>query len=274
MFRNLQFAASLILLASFGASAAEIDFADWTDKQKEAFLLSADISKIEMLNRGVTRPQRAILESEGVAHYAHIQSVEVHKLIFSGPRSTEANFRDSYKFNIAAYRLDRMVGLNLVPVSVERRTRRKGAAFTWWIDGARMTEGERRRKRLEPPNPADWEDQMLNLRVFNELLYNVDANLGNIVVTEDWLPRPVDFTRSFRLHKKLRDPANLYRIDRRFYEGLQRLTQEQLVTELGDLLAEEEIEALLARRDLIVEFFDKKAAEQGESAAICDREGH
>jgi hypothetical protein len=33
MFRNLQFAASLILLSCLGASAAEIDFAGWTDKQ-------------------------------------------------------------------------------------------------------------------------------------------------------------------------------------------------------------------------------------------------
>ncbi len=274
LLRNLPAAASLILLAAFAVNAAEPNFDAWSDQQKEEFLRSADVGRLKTLKRGVTKSQSATLAVEGVSHQAHFQSVDEYKPIFVTERGTEMQFRDSYKFNIAAYRLDRLIGLNLVPVSVERRTSRKDGALTWWIDGVQMTERERRKKKATPPNLADWNDQMLNLRVFNELTYNVDANLGNIVVTHDWLPRPVDFTRAFRLHHDLRNPANLAKIDRRVYEGLKGLTKAALLDGMGDLLSEEAIDALLARRDTIIAFFDQKIAERGESAAICSRPGH
>ena len=49
---------------------------------------------------------------------------------------------------MAAYRLDRLLGLNLVPVSVGRLYRGHTAAFTWWIDDVMMDEGERLKKKL------------------------------------------------------------------------------------------------------------------------------
>ena len=106
------------------------------------------------------------------------------------------------------------------------------------------------------------------------MLYNVDPNLGNILITNDWLPRPIDFTRSFRLHKKLRNEENLVRIDRRVYEGLKRLTEDNLTAALGNYVKQSALKALLARRDLVVAFFDQKIATDGEPAVICDRPGH
>ena len=48
------------------------------------------------------------------------------------PTGTETNFKDSYLFNVAGYRLAHLLGLN-VPVSVHRKVDGKDAAVTWWV---------------------------------------------------------------------------------------------------------------------------------------------
>ena len=199
MFATVLITAGLMWPGTSTAQEAN-PFESWTDQQKEEFLQAAEVTKLTKLKVGVTKSQHAALILDGVSHKAHFQSIDVFKPVFQGPQGTELNFRDSYKFNIAAYRLDRLIGLKLVPVSVGKRIRRRDGAATWWIDDALMTERERRREGTTPPNAVDWNDQMYNIRVFNELIYNVDPNLGNVVITEDWMPWPIDFTRSFRRH--------------------------------------------------------------------------
>ena len=202
------------------SNQAAAPFAPWEDKEKEQFLLSAKLVQTKGIRTGVTGTQRATLSNDQITHDAHVQTIDVQKDRFTTASGTELNFRDSYKFNIAAYRLDRLVGLNMVPVSVERKIKGKTGSVTWWVDDVQMMELERHEKKIAPPNRADWNDQMYNVRVFNELVYNNDPNLGNFLITNDWRLRMVDFSRGFRRIKKLRNPANLTRIDRRVYEGL------------------------------------------------------
>jgi len=135
-------------------------------------------------------------------------------------------------------------------------------------------EGDRFKKKVEPPNRAVWNDQMQNARVFNELVYNTDANLGNVLITKDWQVALVDFSRAFRTAKDLRTPENLTRIDRRVYDGLKSLTEKSLTERLSQVLRDSEIEGLLARRDKIIQHFDKAIAGQGKHAAVCSIEGH
>ena len=106
---------------------------------------------------------------------------------------------------------------------------------------------------------------------FTELIYNTDPNLGNFLVTGDWRLHLIDFTRAFRRQKRLRRPDSLGpRLDRRVYTGLRHLSQERLTQVMGDLLREDEIEGLLARRDLILDHFNRLIAEQGEAAVLYD----
>jgi len=161
-----------------------------------------------------------------------------------------------------------MLNLNMVPVSVERKVGGERASVTWWVDDVKMMELERYTKKLAAPDPDHWNDQMHNVRVFNELLYNTDANLGNVLITNDWQIRLIDFTRAFRQMKTLRSARNLGRIDRRVFDGLKGSNEEQLVTEMGSLLQKGEVRAIIARRDRIVDFFDHNVA------AICNLDGH
>jgi hypothetical protein len=245
-----------------------------TDQEKEEFLLKAKIISTKGINVGVTGTTRMTMSDGKLTHDAHLQCIDVSKTRYQTPSGTELNFRDCYKFNIAAYKLDRMINLNMVPVSVERRCEGKVGSVTWWIDDVLMMERKRYTQKIKPPNQAAWNDQIYQVRVFNELVYNVDPNLTNLMITNDWKVRMIDFSRAFRLHKKLRNEKNLVKIDRRVYDGLKGLDPVVVRRELSPLLKKGEINALMARRDKIVEFFDKQIAKKGEAAVICNLSAH
>ncbi len=243
-------------------------------QEMEDFLQRAKVIATKKLSVGITQSKKLTLTDGRGTHAAHLQTVNVYKPVFEGQRGTELNFRDSYKYNIAAYRLDKLLKLNMVPVSVERSVGGRMGAVTWWVDNVLMMEKERISKKLIPPDVDEWNDQMYQARVFNELVYNTDANLGNLLITEAWELRMIDFTRAFRWQTKLRNANNLTRIDRRIYDGLRGLDAETLKSELGACLSKREIAGILARRDRIIEHFDKLIAEKGAAAVICEAPGH
>ena len=240
-----------------------------TDAQIEHFLLNARISDMQGVSKGITNTRRATLSDGQITHDAQIQTVDISLSVFkpaTGPQ--ELNFKDSYRFNIAAYRLARLLGLDNVPVSVERRVEGKSAALTWWIDDVLMDEGGRRKKP-----PTGWLStrtaaQIHVMRVFDELISNADRNAGNQLWTTDGDMWMIDHTRAFRLNKKLRTPRLLERAERGLLEKMRGLTAEALTREVGKSLNKGEIEAILARRDEIVTLFDGMIAQRGEGAIL------
>ena len=177
-----------LLAAAAGAimpTLASAAAAPLSDKEKEQFLLQGKITKKKGIRTGTTGTTRMTLRDASFTHDAQLQTIDVFKDRFQTASGMELNFRDSYKFNIAAYRLDRLINLNMVPVSVERKVSGKPGSVTWWVDDVKMMEAERYKKKISPPNRAEWLDQMSNVRVFNELVYNTDPNLGNLLITRD-----------------------------------------------------------------------------------------
>ncbi len=268
--------AALAVLAAEPVRATGSDFSALTDSDKEEFLRNAEVEMQREIGIGINNTIRVTLSDGAITHDAHVQTVDVSKTSYPTINGVELNFRDRYQFNIAAYKLDRMMGLNMVPVSVERRIGRSTGSVTWWVDDVAMMERDRLRKkmRVPPAENSDWNDQMFQIRIFNELIYNTDANIGNILITKDWDVRIIDFTRAFRAHKKLRGPENLRRCDPRVLQGLRDLNMGVLRQEMKGLLTKTEIKGLLARRDKIVEFFDREIASKGEAAVLCSRPGH
>jgi len=159
-----------------------------------------------------------------------------------------------------------------VPVSVWREIDGKGAAVTWWIDGVLMTEKTRFLTKVKPPDVEGWNRQMYTVWVFDQLIYNTDRNLGNLVITRDWKIWMIDHTRAFRRHIDLGNPEQLRRCERGLLEAMRRLDRLSLARELGEYLAGPEIDALLARRDKIVKYFDRQISERGENAVLFDIE--
>lgn len=247
-----------------------VDFADWSDARQEQFLLEAQIGTLREVGTGTTGTRRAELSDGVVTHDAHVQTVDESRARFEGERGVELNFTDSYKFNIAAYRLDRLLGLNMVPVSVERRVMGVSAAVTWWVDNVQMVLLDFDQDKDPPPDLIDWNQQMYHLRLFKELTYNTDPNQGNFLITDDWKVKMIDFTRAFRINNTLRQPEDLegIRIDRQVWDGLRSLSFETLTDVMGDLLTERQVQALLDRRDLIVQGLQERIDQTSEPAVI------
>jgi hypothetical protein len=142
--------------------------------------------------------------------------------------------------------------MHMVPVSVSRRWNSKPAAFTWWVDDVAMDEGDRLKNKVAPPNPTSWNQQMQLIRLFDQLIYNMDRNMGNLLITKDWTVWAIDHTRAFRTHETLKTPENVTRCDRQVFERLKQLDKDTLKKEMDQVLDEWQIRSLLARRDVIV----------------------
>jgi hypothetical protein len=239
-------------------------------EQMEDFLKVAKIVKIKDISTGVTNSRRASLADGTIAHDAHVQSIDETKAVFQGDRGSEMNFRDSWKFNVAAYRLATILGIgDMVPPSIERSVGGNTSAVTWWIDNSIM-EVDRRKKHLEAPDMDAWNREMYVVRVFDQLIYNTDRNLQNLMIDSNFHIWMIDHTRAFRMQTTLREKRDLVRCDRTLLANLRKLKTEDLQP-LKRYITDAEIKGILARRDKIVEFFDQQVAEKGEPAVLYDR---
>ena len=236
-----------------------------TPGDMEAFLLKAKIVAVREAGIGVTGSLRATLTDGTLTHDVHIQSVDVTRS--SGQK---AGFTDSYRFNIAGYRLARLLGIEVVPMSVEREMNGEPASFTWWVDDVLMDERERLERKTLGPNPARTANQFQLMHIWDELIQNADRNQGNILWTKDWTMRLIDHTQAFRLGDKLLKPDELMRIDRRLLARLKGLTRDGVALAVGESLQPSEQEALLQRRDRIVTLFEERAARVGDTVVYVD----
>ncbi len=234
----------------------------------EAFLLKARVSNLRDAGSGVTNSRRATLTDGQLTHDAHIQTVDIAQSVFEAGRNTELNFKDTFRYNIAGYRVAKLIGLTTVPMSVERAVEGKVAAVTWWVDDVQMDEKERMKTKSQGPDPVKTNKQIQIMRIWDELIQNRDRNQGNILWTHDWTMWLIDHTRAFRLNTNLLKPEQLARCDRGLLERLRAVTPEALAQAVGNSLTKQEQEALLARRDKIVKHYDERIARLGEPVVL------
>jgi len=239
-----------------------------TAEQMDTFLRTAKIVSSRAVGTGVTNTRRVTLSDGTTTHDAQVQVIDEDKPVYRVQGYTEFNFRDCFCFNIAAYRLAVLLGLDNVPMSVERTVDGRPAAVTWWIDDVVMDEDARRKSSAVDPNPARFEHYRYRQRIFDELIQNRDRNLGNLLYTKDWTMWMIDHTRAFRLNRDLGKPAELLRIDRALYANLKTLTAESLVKAVGTTLRKAEVDALIARRDAILKVLDARIAQLSEPAVL------
>jgi hypothetical protein len=255
--RLLTFLAAGFLTIS--AQSAPAPTAGLTHAQKEEFLLKAKIVTAKPAAKGITTTLRATLSDGQLTHDASIQRIDDTKHNYETNMGTEMVFRDSWKFNVAAYKLDRLLGLNMIPATVERVYQGTHGSFTWWVDDVLMDEGERQSKKQQSPDKQTWDDQMSIVNVFDQLIYNIDRNVGNLLYDKDWQIWMIDHTRAFRTNTDLMDAKVLTRCDSALLEKLKQLDAATLKKEIGAYdIDSNRIKGLLARRDKIVKIFEQK----------------
>src|SRR2546422_2904754 len=141
----------------------------------------------------------------------------------------------------------------------------KKVSLSWYIP-KKWDEGMRRQQKLEAPDGDAWNKQMYKVRVFDELVYDTDPNLTNVLITEDWKIWRVDFSRAFRLYHDLKDPKDLVMCDRQLLEKLRKLEEDELGEKTAPHLSKGEVKAVMARRGKNVAYLQKIARPKREGA--------
>ena len=262
----LAFVLICVLAPGFCTGADEPSF---SNEQIEHFLLTAKVIGSRQSNKGITNTWRLTLSDGTVTHDASFQPIDEHKVTMTlADGRTELMFVDSYKYNIAAYQLAELLGLDdIIPVYIERKWQLQTGSLSWWLP-VQMDEGERLKRKISPPDLDAWNRQMYNIRVFDELVYDTDTNLTNVVIGQDWKIYRIDFTRAFRLSRDLKNPKDLVRCDRKLLERLKALDGKQLRQKTKQYLTGEEVKAVMARRDKIVAYFQKSIVDKGENEVL------
>jgi hypothetical protein len=133
----------------------------------EVFLLKARVLNVRDAGSGVTQSRRATLSDGQLTHDVHIQTVDIAQQVFQSGRNTELNFKDTYRYNIAGYRVAKLIGLTTVPMSVERSIDGQIAAVTWWVDDVKMDEKERMKTKDVGPDPVRTNKQIQIMRIWD-----------------------------------------------------------------------------------------------------------
>ena len=240
-----------------------------TKQQMKEFLLTAKIVAAKKASKGITGTVRLTLSDGKLTHDASYQSIDEYKTSKQMANGrTELNFVDSYKYNIAAYTLAEMLGIeDMLPVYVERKYEGNPGSLSWWLP-VKMDEADRVKRKVAVPDSDAWNNQMYRVRVFDELVYDTDPNLTNVLIGEDWKIWRIDFSRGFRLNKDLKDSNNLVRCDRHLLERLKTLDGNQLAEKTKRFLTKDAVKAVMARRDKIVARFEQLISEKGEAAVL------
>ena len=239
-----------------------------SDEEVMEFLRTAKVVRIREIGQGITRPKRVLLEQGGIRMNAAFRDLNEEKTVaqFVTGR-TEVGFRDSYLFEPAAYELSRLLGLDNVPPAIVRRIGGKSGSLQIWVEQA-MTEGNRKQRGLQPPDPEHWNQQMYIMHHFDRLIYNTDRNLGNVLIDPNWKAWMIDHTRAFRLQSDITDADKIVKCERTFLEKLKTLDEATLKQRLKPYLRSSEITALFKRARKLVELVEKLIQERGEENVL------
>jgi hypothetical protein len=223
----------------------------------EEYLKTAGIGETADIPVGVTKPKRAFFTPPGgIAGSAALKYL---------PAGIKSGYWESYKSEIAAYKLDRILGMDMVPPTIERRVGSELASLQLWIERCRLLKDLDQSKA---PRPLDWAKQVCRQRTFDNLIANIDRNAGNLLVDEEWNLVLIDHSRAFA-NSQMPFMKQMTRIDREFFEKLKALDEATLMRELKPwLLTGGSVRDILKRRDKIVAQFERLAREKGETAVF------
>jgi len=253
------------------APAASDAIETWEQYQgpaAEKFLKDARVRSMRALGTGVTLPQKAELVLDGVTHNAVFKIIDERKPgITQFNNRAEMNFQDSWQLEVAAYNVDRIIGLKLVPATIERYINNNVGSLQWWVQ-SRMAEADRRKQNIEPPDREAWDRVWLKMYLFDQLIANVDRHMNNILITADFDLRLIDHSRSFRTTKELSDPKLFTRFSRDLVEGIKKLEYQDLRKKTGKYIMDDQIRSMLVRRDLILKLVSERVAALGEAKAL------
>jgi len=117
-----------------------------------------------------------------------------------------------------------------------------------------------------PAHFESWNRQIIRAKMFDNLIYNKDPNLGNWLVDPAWNLILIDHTRALTSGRDI--VHKMTRIDADLWERMKGLTEENLTAAIGKWIGRGEIRSILQRRDRMQEIIDKMVAEMGATTVF------
>ncbi len=225
-----------------------------SDSEVEAFLQTAPVVEQTRLNVGITNPFKLVMEKDGIRLKGIFKYLDSHPRNQTGHWDRRDSKADRYQYEMAAYKLDRMLGTNLVPVTVERKVNGKTGIVQEWVEGL-ISEMDQRKQKIKPNWLCDRKAQNHLLRSFDYLIHNTDRNQSNTLYSRDsWQIWFIDQSRAFavttgrpKMLKKVR-----IEVPPGFRLALERLTLKQFKT-LRPWLHRKQVVALWKRRNRMLD---------------------
>jgi hypothetical protein len=240
----------------------------WEKFLQEAKIISS--SKDFPESEAVTEPWTLVLEKDGVTRRA----------LWKNPEGRLKGFLDTWKCEIAAYRLDKVLGLNMVSPTVEKRLQGNKGSCQLMLENVIMLRTKQEEKIKTPSYRIVHLNRATYLqRAWDNLIANTDRNMGDILYTEDWRMILIDHSRAFRSSKKYtknliytekhkEGPKIMKELPRAFVEKLKSLNFKLIKDIVGEYLTDKEIDAVLLRRDLILKVIDERIKKLGEDKVL------
>jgi hypothetical protein len=258
-------AAGLLLVGLSTPARAETEASTSTagpsaaDRALEEFLRQAEVVEDVLVGEGITEPHKLTLRRGDTERHAVFKDIDVELEGMVRTNRFEQEFTDRYAYEVAAYRLDRYLGLGLVPVTVVREVNGKPGSVQLWIeDHITLTESLEEQR---PVNDFDLLVQRLTVMwVFDALIANIDRNYGNVLVDlqQDSFYL-IDHSRAFRSSGKIPklEEGKGVPIPPSLATRLEALDVEELKELLRDLLSPDQIRAIAVRRDRLLKALAK-----------------
>jgi hypothetical protein len=167
----------------------------------------------------------------------------------------EISEEEKFVPELAAFKIDRLLGLGMIPVTVLREINGKRGTLQF-VPANTITERERVAKGETSDTPCPIDKQLQAMYVFDSLIGNSARNPSSMLYSsEDWLLMLVDHELAFDVEQEW--PAYLseteLEIGDQWRARLRELSDDLLQEELGDVLDSRRQQALYQRRDTLVE---------------------
>ena len=209
----------------------------------ENFLRTAKIVGEEEIKVGVTKPTRVLLEPGG----------PVSAFAFSKIHGRHLGFWDSYRADIAAYEVDKLLQLDMVPPVVEKRHKGDLGRASMWVENVKMW--NIKEKPPVPPDQAAFDKQVIRMKMFDNFIGNEDRNQGNLLLDPAFNLILIDHTRAFTACNKL--VQKMTRYDRELWDRMLAITEDQLKAAIGKWVLGGQIKDVFKRRDIMAKEISK-----------------
>jgi hypothetical protein len=225
------------------------------EPQMEAHLRTAEIVSVEDIGTGVTNPKRA-----------HLKPAEpFDSLVWKPlPPGRPSGYLESYKSEIAAYELDKLFEMNMVPPAVERDFDGKTGAAIMWVRGMESV----KQKGGKVPTEPQWARPLRKMKTFDNFIGNPDRNAGNLLLGPPGELVLIDHSRAFTNDAKL--PWKVERVDAELWRRIQAVTRDDLTRTIGLWTEAGAIDAMLERRKRVAEAVEKLLKKKNRQLVIVE----